>query len=225
MQASLLGFAVFKVLPHSPIFSGRPLTVHENVRQLPLDTPPLPSNSPTPRSQIVLQTTAVATGTLPLGAGLVGVIPALSQLTPELDNSPPLILSFNQLLLWCFAVAFFGVFLAVPLRRQFIVKEKLVFPSGTATAQIISVLHGVAPPTESSVDGAAGLRRRTTGGEAGYEALPSSDGEEVYEPEADVKGSEIDAKGWRALSLSFALSAGFTVSLSCLSCICSLRSR
>lgn len=51
-QASLLGFAVFKVLPQSSLFSNRPLTVHEN---------------------IVLQTTAVATGTLPLAAGLVGV--------------------------------------------------------------------------------------------------------------------------------------------------------
>ena len=35
-----------------------------------------------------------------------------------------------------FEVAFFGVFLAVPLRKQVIVKEKLVFPSGTATAQV-----------------------------------------------------------------------------------------
>lgn len=30
-QASLLGFAVFKVLPQSKIFSNRPLTVHENM--------------------------------------------------------------------------------------------------------------------------------------------------------------------------------------------------
>lgn len=31
LQASLLGFAVFKVLPKSPLFDRRPLTVHENV--------------------------------------------------------------------------------------------------------------------------------------------------------------------------------------------------
>lgn len=43
---------MFKVLPQCSLFSNRPLTVHEN---------------------IVLQTTAVATGTLPLAAGLVGV--------------------------------------------------------------------------------------------------------------------------------------------------------
>lgn len=81
--------------------------------------------------QIVLQTTAVATGTLPLAAGLVGVIPALAQLSIAEDGSPPLVLSPLHLILWCLAVAFFGVFLAVPLRRQVIIKEKLVFPSGT----------------------------------------------------------------------------------------------
>ncbi|RAL67229.1 hypothetical protein DID88_008003 [Monilinia fructigena] len=36
----------------------------------------------------------------------------------------------------------FGVVFAVPLRRQVIIKEKLKFPSGTATALMIGVLHG-----------------------------------------------------------------------------------
>lgn len=31
LQASLLGFAVFKVLPQSGLFDNRPLTIHENV--------------------------------------------------------------------------------------------------------------------------------------------------------------------------------------------------
>ena len=34
-----------------------------------------------------------------------------------------------------------GIF-AIPLRKQVIVKEKLPFPSGSATATLISVLHG-----------------------------------------------------------------------------------
>lgn len=37
----------------------------------------------------------------------------------------------------------FGVFFASPLRVLFILKEKLVFPSGTATAQLIGVIHKV----------------------------------------------------------------------------------
>lgn len=144
----------------------------------------------------MLQTTAVATGTLPLGAGLVGVIPALAQLTERLDGSLPIILSPWHLILWCFAVAFFGVFLAVPLRRQVIVKEKLVFPSGTATAQIISVLHDVPPPGAKPA--------------AGYRALATEDGDE----EEDVRHVEtkIDRRQWTALMNSFALSAGFTAS-------------
>ncbi|ORY65650.1 OPT oligopeptide transporter protein-domain-containing protein [Leucosporidium creatinivorum] len=173
LQASLLGFAVFKVLPQSPFFNNRPLTVHEN---------------------IVLQTTAVATGTLPLAAGLVGVIPALAQLTEKLDGSSPIILSPLALCAWCFAVAFFGVFLAVPLRRQVIVKEKLVFPSGTATAQIISVLHEVPAPGAKPVEG--------------YRPLATSDGEEE---EVEAAPTKIDKSGWNALLNSFALSAGFTL--------------
>lgn len=42
---------------------------------------------------------------------------------------------------WSLGVAFFGVFFAVPLRKQTIIREKLRFPSGTATAEMISLLH------------------------------------------------------------------------------------
>ena len=58
--------------------------------------------------QVLLQTTAVATGTMPLAAGLVGVIPALSRLTLEHDGSEPLNLSALQIVGWSLAVAFFG---------------------------------------------------------------------------------------------------------------------
>jgi uncharacterized oligopeptide transporter (OPT) family protein len=83
--------------------------------------------------------------------------------------------------------------------RQVIVKEKLVFPSGTATAQIISVLHDVPPP--------GGARKRR----GGYRALATSDGE-VGEEDDMGKGEKIDQKGWMVLLTSFAVSAGFTVS-------------
>ncbi|KAG0295719.1 hypothetical protein BGZ98_001263 [Dissophora globulifera] len=130
LQSSLLGFAIFKsnfVKRHLKIPFG-------------------------PAENIVLQSIAVATGTMPLAAGFVGIIPALQMMTVE-DNPPrddgrggmtaggPIILTAKELILWCLAIAFFGVFIAVPLRRQVIIKEKLPFPSGTATAQMIGVLH------------------------------------------------------------------------------------
>lgn len=183
LQASLVGFAVFKVLPHSRLFGSRPLTVHEN---------------------IVLQTTAVATGTLPLAAGLVGIIPALGLLTLDEDGSLPIVLSPWSLIGWCGAVAFFGCFLAVPLRRQVIVKEKLVFPSGTATAQIIGMLHSV--PLQR--DGP--LKAVTS-----YSALPSSASEagDDDEDEADESAPEpkLDEGEWSALSWSFSASSIFTI--------------
>ncbi|KAI7860711.1 OPT oligopeptide transporter protein-domain-containing protein [Circinella umbellata] len=129
LQASLLGYAIFKPfrdklrVPFGPV---------ENV---------------------VLQTTAVATATMPLAAGFVGIIPALGLLTTSDHPDGPIILSGWQLVLWSLGVAFFGVFFAVPLRKQTIIREKLRFPSGTATAQMISLLHQ--DPKEEPV-----LRRR-----------------------------------------------------------------
>lgn len=62
----------------------------------------------TTQENVVIQTTAVATGTMPLAAGFVGIVPALSLLTPEADGSPPIILSWLQGVAWSLAVAFFG---------------------------------------------------------------------------------------------------------------------
>ena len=68
----------------------------------------------------------------------------MSIMTTE-QNPPdgPVILSYGQLVLWSLALAFLGVFCAVPLRTQTILKEKLRFPSGTATANVIRTLHAV----------------------------------------------------------------------------------
>lgn len=97
------------------------------------------SNSKSP--VVLVQTVAVAVGSMPLSAGFVGVIPALETLLKPSEGGP-LYLSMPKLIFWSLGIAFFGVFFAVPLRRQVIIKEKLKFPSGTATALMISVLHG-----------------------------------------------------------------------------------
>lgn len=95
---------------------------------------------------VYVQSLAVAVGTGPLAYGFVGVVPAIehfltaeeSGFTRELGQA----FSLGQLLLWSLALAFFGIFFAVPLRKQVIIREKLPFPSGSATATLIAVLNG-----------------------------------------------------------------------------------
>jgi OPT oligopeptide transporter protein len=99
LPLSLLGFAVF-----------RALGTHV--------APPF-----TPVENVFVQTVAVAVGTMPLAAGLVGVIPALEDLLRP-EEGAPLRLNLWMLIVWSIGVAFFGVVFAVPLRRQVIVKEK-----------------------------------------------------------------------------------------------------
>lgn len=41
------------------------------------------------------------------------------------------------------ASAFFGVFFVIPLRKYYILKQKLVFPTPTATAFTIRSLHSI----------------------------------------------------------------------------------
>lgn len=117
LQSSILGYALFKL---TPFLNSIPLSVAENV---------------------LLQTTSTAVCAMPLTAGLIGIIPALAQLNLQSDGLNPIIFSPTALILWCLSIAFFGVFLAIPLRDQVIIKEKLAFPSGTATAQILALLH------------------------------------------------------------------------------------
>lgn len=121
LQSAILGYGIFQVLRKQGWVSG--FSIAENV---------------------IVQTCAVASATMPLAAGFVGVIPAMKHLTKE-ENPPdgPYEFSTVQLILWSTTLAFFGVFVAVPLRKQVIEREQLRFPSGTATAQIIKTLHEI----------------------------------------------------------------------------------
>ncbi|KAI0759577.1 OPT oligopeptide transporter [Trametes elegans] len=180
LQSALIGYLLSKFLP-------KPMSAQENV---------------------VLQTTAVATGTMPLAAGFVGILPALGLLDEERDGVPPVHLSWIAAVGWSCAVAFFGVFLSPPLRKQVIIEEQLAFPSGTATGQLISVLHQMPPPDTN-------VRRRR-----GYNALASSEEDEsiaygVEAQEADTlqaPDAEVaEEEGWSALSWSFAASGIMTL--------------
>lgn len=142
MPSSLIGFAVFKVLSKHLSFPFNPI---ENV---------------------LIQTVAGAVGTMPLGCGFVGVIPALEFLLRDGDDGPagdggegeggPLKVGFWKLVVWSLGVCLFGVVFAVPLRKEVIVREKLKFPSGTATALMIRVLHGSGKNDEKGMERQAG---------------------------------------------------------------------
>ncbi|KAH7919509.1 OPT superfamily oligopeptide transporter [Leucogyrophana mollusca] len=185
LQSALIGFLLSKLLP-------TPLS---------------------PQEIIVVQTTAVATGTMPLAAGFVGILPALGLLDEEKDGSPPIHLSWIAAVGWSCSVAFFGVFLSPPIRKQVIIEEQLAFPSGTATAQLISVLHQLPPPDTT-------LRHRTGYRQVDTEDLvdPTAIAEETEHDDENIDGSEthderdvVQKQGWWDLVWSFVASGVMTL--------------
>lgn len=193
MPSALIGFAVFKTLSKHLSF---PFTPVENV---------------------LIQTVAGAVGTMPLGCGFVGVIPALEFLLREGDDGPsgdggtgeggPLKVGFWKLVVWSLGVCLFGVVFAVPLRKEAIVREKLRFPTGTASALMIRVLHG-----GSQADEKATASPKRPGNEQESEALLPAEQSTTPVPRAERSiGTKDSRKDWkskiRLLVGAFAVSA------------------
>jgi len=84
----------------------------------------------------IAQTAGSGAGAMPSAAGMLAPIPAMAML----DHPVPL----YALFIWALSVAYLGVFFAVPLRRQYVVAEKLRFPSGLATASTIVAMFAKA---------------------------------------------------------------------------------
>ncbi|OWB63376.1 hypothetical protein B5S29_g4352 [[Candida] boidinii] len=121
LPSALLGFAIFETLQNHLDYK---FTDVENV---------------------FVQSVAVAVGTGPLAYGFVGIIPAIEKFMTIEESGLPNGVDLSpiwKLIVWSTGLAFFGVFFAIPLRKQVVVKEKLPFPSGSATASLISVFHG-----------------------------------------------------------------------------------
>ena len=76
-----------------------------------------------------------------ISAGLVAPIPALTLLTGQT-------LAWPVLALWVFSVSMLGIVVAMVMRYQMLVRERLVFPSGVATAETVSEIH--APGREAA---------------------------------------------------------------------------
>ncbi|KAF8635413.1 hypothetical protein AX15_000407 [Amanita polypyramis BW_CC] len=89
-----------------------------------------------PKENCTVQSAATASGGL--GILAVSAIPAMYRLNllsaePQQD--------FGKLVALLFAAGFFGVFFVIPLRKYFIVRQKLTFPTPAATAYTIRSLH------------------------------------------------------------------------------------
>ncbi|KAF2130473.1 OPT superfamily oligopeptide transporter [Dothidotthia symphoricarpi CBS 119687] len=194
MPSALIGFAYFKVVARTLKF---PFTPVENV---------------------LVQSVAGSVGTMPLGCGFVGVIPALNYLLREEENGP-LDISLWRLIVWSVGICFFGVVFAVPLRREMIIREKLKFPSGTATALLIKVLHGDEKGKKSVPRGIR--EEEEEGEEQGLLQRASTDqDDDLLRPSLDVGESTLEEDlgedgDWKAkmrlLLISFAGSALYTV--------------
>lgn len=194
---------------------------------------------------VLVQTVAGSVGTMPLGCGFVGVVPALEYLlspseTPNSTSTDPEIVSaiafaeeagglrlpLGKLILWALGLCFFGVVFAVPLRKEVIVREKLRFPSGTATALMIGVLHGGEKTgKEGEVEEQAARRRKgakTMGndeedgaasmGRMSRDSHEYSDNQAVQRSSQDRSGTHQDwQRQIRILTYSFAGSGGYTL--------------
>ncbi|KAJ9085043.1 hypothetical protein DSO57_1017734 [Entomophthora muscae] len=112
---AILGFAILKAVSTLPrVLGGGPFGMKENCS---------------------VQTAATAAGGL--SVGFISGIPAMFRL----GLMPPLEECWARFYLWTVAAAFYGMCFAVPLRRYYIIKQKLVFPSATAAALTIRSLH------------------------------------------------------------------------------------
>lgn len=86
LQSALVGYGLIRALPKTLNAAGIDFSPQENA---------------------VLQATAVSLGSMPLTAGLIGIVPAFNLLRPEKDGegTSAFSLSWSGLLLWCASMA------------------------------------------------------------------------------------------------------------------------
>lgn len=142
---------------------------------------------------VFIQSIAVAVGTGPLAYGFVGVIPAIEKfLTIEETGLNKLItFSLKDLMIWSLGLSLFGIFFAIPLRKQVIIKEKLPFPSGSATATLISVLN----ETEVHHDDTGDIKIPSE-----YNELLISDDEETEESDPNENTALLESQNLKKIS-------------------------
>jgi uncharacterized oligopeptide transporter (OPT) family protein len=117
MQSALLGFALFRTVQHRL------------------------SRSLSPKETTIIEIVAGALGLAPFTSGFTSFIPALEFLTTAAEDGP-VVLSTAKLMLWSIATCGLGIVAAAPFRQLFILRERLRYPSATATGTLIGLLFG-----------------------------------------------------------------------------------
>jgi len=84
------------------------------------------------------------------GGGNMSALGALVILTGARPDALPLIA-------WFATIAALGVFVAIPVKRQLVNRERLPFPTGTATAETIRALHGQKATGQAKLLGWSGV--------------------------------------------------------------------
>ncbi|XP_042048760.1 probable metal-nicotianamine transporter YSL7 [Salvia splendens] len=100
----------------------------------------------TRQENTVIQTCVVASSGIAFSSGTASYLLAMSPITAsqaETGNTPNNVkqLHLGWMIAFVFAVSFVGLFSIMPLRRVMILKYKLTYPSGTATAYLINSFH------------------------------------------------------------------------------------
>lgn len=114
ITAAVISFSLFKAL-------GKMLTLPYGAKE-----------------NLITATAGSAAGTMASAGGFVACIPALEMYLKQNGGAP---LSYGQLAIWAISIAFLGVFFAVPLRKQMVVREKLRYPTGTAAVETIKAMY------------------------------------------------------------------------------------
>ncbi|WP_426757006.1 OPT/YSL family transporter [Myxococcus sp. Y35] len=86
-----------------------------------------------PLENNLTQTAAASVGAMPAAAGLLGALPALTLLGAAVPGW--------GVAVWSVALGVLGVLAAHLLRRRLVVQEALPFPTGIATAELITAMH------------------------------------------------------------------------------------
>ncbi|RUP48489.1 LOW QUALITY PROTEIN: OPT oligopeptide transporter protein-domain-containing protein [Jimgerdemannia flammicorona] len=89
---------------------------------------------------------AAATCAGGLWAGFISAIPAMYRLGLLTDVDADMV----SLTLWTISAAFFGLFFAVPLRKHFVIKQDMAFPTRRAAAVTIQAMHRLGGDKEAS---------------------------------------------------------------------------
>lgn len=100
----------------------------------------------TRQENTVIQTCVVASSGIAFSSGTASYLLGMSQIAAsqsDTGNTPENVkqLSLGWMTAFLFIVSFVGLFSIVPLRRVMILKYKLTYPSGTATAYLINSFH------------------------------------------------------------------------------------